>query len=140
MEDVSSLKEKQKWLKKAFGKEGGVKVSVDVPKWAYLQTLFSVGDRRVGSLLLLSHQLNGDWTRAYRSSELNSDFYVYRPKALNEILPWDFIDHGISKEYLIKEYGRALKEEESAICQVGACHRCGVCSPQSFMNDDSKAP
>jgi hypothetical protein len=93
-----------------------------------------VGDRRVSSLLLLSHQLNGDWTRAYRSSELNSDFFVYRAKALDEILPWDFMDHGIFKEYLIKEYRLALKEQESEVCQVGACDRCGVCSPQASMN------
>ncbi len=127
MEDVSTLKEKQKWLKKTLGKEGGIKVSFDVPKWAYLQTLLSVGDRRVGSLLLLSHQLNENWTRAYRSSELNSDFFVYRHKALDEILPWDFIDHSIFKEYLIKEYRLALKEQESEVCQVGTCDRCGVC-------------
>jgi len=140
MEDVSTLKERQKWLKKALGKEGGVKVSFDVPKWAYLQTLLSVGDRRVGSFLLLSHQLNGDWTRAYRLSELNSDFFVYRPKALDEILPWDFVDHGIFKEYLIKEYRLALKEQESEVCQVGACDRCGVCSPRPSMNGGPLTP
>jgi radical SAM family uncharacterized protein len=140
MEDVSTLKERQKWLKKALGKEGGIKVSFDVPKWAYLQTLLSVGDRRVGSLLLLSHQLNGDWTRAYRSSELNSDFFVYRAKALDEILPWDFMDHGIFKEYLIKEYRLALKEQESEVCQVGACDRCGVCSPQASMKGGPLTP
>ena len=128
MESVSTLKEKQKWLKKALGKEGGIKVSFDVPKWAYLQSLLSMADRRVGSILLLSHRLNGDLTRAFRSSELNPDFFVYRPKAFDEILPWDFIDHGIFKEYLIKEYKLALKEKESEVCQVDECDRCGVCS------------
>ncbi len=127
MEQVSTLKEKQKWLKKALGKEGGVKVSFDVPKWAYVQTLLSIGDRRVGSILLLSHKLNGDWKKAFRSSELNPDFFVCRPKELSETLPWDFIDHGIHKEYLIKEYKLAIKEQESDVCQVGACDRCGVC-------------
>jgi radical SAM superfamily enzyme YgiQ (UPF0313 family) len=128
MEEVAALKTKQKSLRKALAKEGGVAVSFDVPKWAYLQTLFSMGDRRVGSILLLSHQLDGDWTRAFRSSELNPDFFVYRPKAFDEILPWDFMDHGILKEYLIKEYKLALNEQESDICRVGACDRCGVCS------------
>ncbi len=127
MEQVSTLKEKQKWLRKALGKEGGVKVSFDVPKWAYVQTLLSIGDRRVGSILLLSHKLNGDWKKAFRSSELNPDFFVCRPKELSETLPWDFIDHGIHKEYLIKEYKLAIKEQESDVCQVGACDRCGVC-------------
>jgi radical SAM superfamily enzyme YgiQ (UPF0313 family) len=127
MEDLSALKEKQRWLRKALAKEGGVKVSFDVPKWAYVQSLLSMGDRRVGSMLLLSHRYNGDWTRTFRHSELNPDFFVYRPKGLNEILPWDFIEHGIHKKYLIKEYKLALKEKESDICQVGDCDRCGVC-------------
>jgi hypothetical protein len=41
---------------------------------------------------------------------LNPDFYVYRPRTFEEILPWDFIDHGVKKEYLWKEYQEALKE------------------------------
>ena len=130
MESVDILKEKQKWLKKAFSKEGGVKISFDVPKWAYIQTLLSVGDRRAGSILMLAHEFNGNWTKAFRHSEVNPDFFVHRPKGLDEILPWDFIDHGIRKEYLIKEYRLALKEEESAICHVGECDRCGVCEPK----------
>ena len=128
MESVSTLKEKQKWLRRAMGKEGGIKVNFDVPKWAYIQTLFSAGDRRVGSLLLASHELDGDWTRTFRSSEVNPDFFVHRPKDLDETLPWDFIDHGLHKEFLIKEHKLALKEKESDVCQVGACDRCGVCS------------
>ena len=127
MEDVSSLKKKQKWLKNAFAKEGGVDISFDVPKWAYLQSLLSLGDRRVGAMLLAAHQNNRDWTKTFRFSDLNPDFFVYRPKTQDEILPWDFIDHGIHKEYLVKEYKLALKEKESDICNVGGCDRCGVC-------------
>jgi radical SAM family uncharacterized protein len=127
MEDVETLKEKQKWLKQSLSKEGGVRVTFDVPKWAYIQALLSMGDRRVGPILLLAHEFNGDWSKAFRHSEVNSGFFVYRPKGLDEILPWDFIDHGIRKEYLIKEYMLSLKEEESDICHVGTCDRCGVC-------------
>ena len=127
MEQISSLKEKQKWLKKTLAKEGGVKVNFDVPKWAYVQTLLSVGDRRVASILLMSHKLDGGWTKALRHSDVNPDFFVYRPKGLNEVLPWDFVDHSIIKKYLINEYKLALKAEESDICHVGECHRCGVC-------------
>jgi radical SAM superfamily enzyme YgiQ (UPF0313 family) len=128
LEAVESLKEKQKWLKKAFSKEGGVRISFDIPKWAYVQAFLSLGDRRVGSVLMLEHEFKGDWAKAFRHSEINPDFFVRRPKGFEEIFPWDFIDHGIRKEYLIKEYKLALKEEESDICHVGECDRCGVCS------------
>jgi radical SAM family uncharacterized protein len=128
MADVAGLKEKQKWLKKTIEKEGGVDVTFDVPKWAYLQALLSMGDRRAASILMLAHKHNGDWPAAFRHSELNPDFFVLRPKGIDEILPWDFIDHGIRKEYLVKEYMLALKEKESDICAVGECDKCGVCS------------
>jgi radical SAM superfamily enzyme YgiQ (UPF0313 family) len=127
MDTVQSLKEKQKWLKKALGREGGIKVSFDVPKWAYVQALLSLGDRRVASLLLLSHDHGEDWQKAFTHSDVNPDFFVYRPRGLDEYLPWDFIDHGIFKEHLIKEYKLSLKGEESDICRVGDCVRCGVC-------------
>ncbi len=128
MDTVKSLKEKQKGLKKALGREGGIKVSFDLPKWAYVQALLSLGDRRVASLLLLSHAHEDDWSNAFRHSEVNPDFFVHRPKDLKENLPWDFIDHGIYKEHLLKEYKLALKGEESDICHVGDCIRCGVCA------------
>lgn len=114
-------------MKNALSKEGGVRISFDVPKWAYIQALLSMGDRRVGPIIMQAHRFEDDWSKAFRHSEINPDFFVHRPKELDEILPWDFIDHGIRKEYLVKEYMLSLKEEESEICHVGACDRCGVC-------------
>jgi len=102
-------------------------VNFDVPKWAYVQSLLSTGDRRVSSILLLVHQYGQDWKKAFRHSDLNPDFFVHRPKRLDEILPWDFVDHGIDKDYLIREYKLALKARQSDICHVGECERCGVC-------------
>ncbi|OGP98201.1 MAG: hypothetical protein A2Z51_12165 [Deltaproteobacteria bacterium RBG_19FT_COMBO_52_11] len=127
MEEIEDLKEKQRWMKNALSKEGGVRISFDVPKWAYIQALLSMGDRRVGPIIMQAHRFEDDWSKAFRHSEINPDFFVHRPKELDEILPWDFIDHGIRKEYLVKEYMLSLKEEESKICHVGACDRCGVC-------------
>jgi len=127
LEEVSRLKDKQKWLGNALRRVGGVRTTFDVPKWAYVQSLLSLGDRRVGHILLRAHKLNGDWKKAFSYSDINPDFFVYRPKDLGEILPWDFIDKGIDKEYLIGEYRLALEGKESDTCHVGACKRCGVC-------------
>lgn len=128
MEEAGSLKKKQKWLKKALAKAGGIHVSLDVPRWAYVQTLLSMGDRRVGAILLLAHQSGGDWTRALKFANINPDFYVYRPRGIEELLPWDFIHNGVSKRHLVREHDLALKAEESEICHVGECRRCGVCA------------
>jgi len=128
MASVSSLKQKQRRLKKALSREGGVKVSFDLPKWAYVQTLLAMGDRRTGDMLLKAHQLGGNWWKAFPHMEINPDFFVHRPRGIDERLPWDVIDHGIDKAYLAKEYKLALKERESEICLVGECTRCGVCA------------
>ncbi len=127
MDEVDSLKSKQKWLKKALVKEGGVKINFDIPKWAYIQTLLSMGDRRVGAIILRTHQIGGDWKRALTRSDLNPDFFVYRGKDIGEILPWDILDHGISKAYLAQEYRRALEAKPSPLCEPSKCTRCGVC-------------
>ncbi|HLB05181.1 MAG TPA: radical SAM protein, partial [Thermodesulfobacteriota bacterium] len=59
--------------------------------------------------------------------QVDTDFYVYRMRGKDEILPWDFIDHGIEKAYLWKEYERALKGQFTPPCNPPKCHRCGVC-------------
>jgi radical SAM superfamily enzyme YgiQ (UPF0313 family) len=127
MDTVDSLKEKQKIIKGGLSGEGGIEIGFDVPKWAYVQTLLSRGDRRVGQMLLTTYTNKGDWKATFRSSDLNPDFFVYRSKDLNEQLPWDFIDHGIKKSFLKEEYHLALKSIESPPCNVGNCTRCGVC-------------
>ena len=127
MDSIDSLKEKQKIIKRGLSGEGGIEVGFDVPKWAHVQTLLSRGDRRVGKMLLTTYTNKGDWKATFRSSDLNPDFFVYRPKDLNERLPWDFIDHGIKKSYLKEEYHLALESIESPPCNVGNCTRCGVC-------------
>ena len=128
LEQLSTLKKKQKWLKKSLQKQGGIKVNFDVPKWAYVQALLAMGDRRVAAILLKAHELGGNWTKAFQLSDINPDFFVYRLKKLDETLPWDMIDHGIRKKHLAEEYKLALAAQESDICRVGQCFRCGVCS------------
>ncbi len=133
MNDLEELKKKQKWLLKEIRKEGGIRISFDVPKWAYIQALLSLGNRRVGSILLLAHRYNGNWKMAFRHSDINPDFFVYRRKDSQEILPWDFIDTGVKKNYLLSELKRAFNEEESEICTNHPnCKKCGVCNSLSF--------
>ena len=109
MEEVGALKKKQQQLKKKLVKAGGIMVNSDVPKWAYIQALLSLGDRRVAAVLLSAHKLKGNWKKAMQLSQINPDFFVYREKELDELLPWDFIDHGITKKHLQTEYRLALE-------------------------------
>jgi radical SAM superfamily enzyme YgiQ (UPF0313 family) len=110
MEEVGELKKKLRAIRREVQGMRGVEMIYDLPKWAYIQAMLSRGDRRVGKILMEAHHHQGDWGRALRETIVNSDFYVYRKRDLDEIFPWDFIDHGISKERLKEEYLTAMKE------------------------------
>jgi radical SAM superfamily enzyme YgiQ (UPF0313 family) len=108
--DVQDVGKKIKKIVHAFRQDKQVNVIADVPKWNYVQALLSLGDRRVGDILLAVHRLNGNWQRALKDVNINPDFYVYRQKDLDEFLPWDVIEVGVSKRHLINEYRKALNE------------------------------
>ncbi|MFQ5842572.1 MAG: TIGR03960 family B12-binding radical SAM protein [Thermodesulfobacteriota bacterium] len=111
-EEINSLKRKLKLIKNELRREGNVQVIHDLPKWGYIQTLLSRGDRRVGKILLAAHYNGGNWRKTFKEINLNPDFYVHRKRDLDEILPWDFIDHGVGKDYLWGEYLEALRQGE----------------------------
>ena len=110
LEEVGELKKKLKMIQREVQGERGMEMIYDLPKWAYIQALFSRGDRRVGKILMAAHRHQGNWSQALRETSINSDFYVYRERDLDEIFPWDFIDHGISKDRLKEEYLTAMEE------------------------------
>jgi radical SAM family uncharacterized protein len=109
MENPSEVKERLKIIKKSLLPLKGIKVFHDVPKYAYMQGFFSQGDRRVSKALeeIMKFQ---DWRKAAEASGIKEDFYIFREKDSNEILPWDFIDVGIKKETLWAEYQEALSQ------------------------------
>ncbi|MDI7258690.1 MAG: TIGR03960 family B12-binding radical SAM protein [Thermodesulfobacteriota bacterium] len=109
-EEVSELKRKLKMLRGGLKGERNIEMIHDLPKWAYIQALLSRGDRKVGKILMLVHRHQGNWDQALRGTSINPDFYVYRKRDLDEIFPWDFIDHGIAKEKLKEEYLKAMEE------------------------------
>jgi len=115
LEEVGGLKRKLRAIQRGIRGEKGMEMIHDLPKWAYIQALLSRGDRRVGKILMAAHRYRGNWGQALRETSINSDFYVYRMRDLDEIFPWDFIDHGIPKEKLREEYLKAMKEAEVPI-------------------------
>jgi radical SAM superfamily enzyme YgiQ (UPF0313 family) len=110
LSDVSITGRKIKKIESAFRRDRQIKVIHDVPKWNYVQAIFSLGDRRVAEILLAVNRLDGNWAQALKEVNINADFYVYREKPFDEVLPWDLIDLGISKKALISEYRKAIKE------------------------------
>jgi len=127
MEDVQSLNKKQRFLEKAVKKIGNMNIIHDLPKWEFIQALLSRGDRRIGGLLKAAHAKGGDWKAAARELGIDMDQFVTRRRDFDDILPWDFVDIGVRKEYLKNEYGRGLEGKFTPPCRVGSCTACGVC-------------
>lgn len=104
---------------------------------SYLEAIFARGDRRVCDVLIKafekgakfdgwSEYFNFDiWMEALKECGVDGDFYSYRERSYDEILPWDFIDVGVSKEFLIRENERAKRADITPDCRLG-CERCGV--------------
>jgi radical SAM superfamily enzyme YgiQ (UPF0313 family) len=108
-EEVKILKKKLQTIKKGAARIPRARVLHELPKWGYVQTLLSMGDRRVAEILLKVHEAHGDWASALKNSYINPAFWVYREKPEDEVFPWAFIDHGINKGDLWKEYRDALE-------------------------------
>ena len=107
MENPSEVKERLRMIKNSLLPIRGIKVFHDVPKYAYMQGLFSQGDRRVSVAIEKIPGYN-NWKKAAEAAGIKEDFYISRRKEFPEILPWDFIDFGIEKEKLWAEYQEAL--------------------------------
>jgi len=105
--DVNATGKKIKKIVSAFSRDKQINVIHDVPKWNYIQALLSLGDRRVGEILLAVHHLDGNWVKAFKNATTNPDFYVYRRKSFDEVLPWDIVDLGTSRKALVSECKKA---------------------------------
>ncbi|MBW1711962.1 MAG: radical SAM protein [Deltaproteobacteria bacterium] len=126
MAQVKELKRRARLLKSSLKGRKRIRITFDRPKWAAIEGLLARGDRRVGQLLEAAFETSGDWDRAFKSSNLNPDYYTARERDPDEPLPWEIVDSGIERGFLWDEFQRSLKGQESPACFEG-CHRCGVC-------------
>ena len=131
MEEVGRLKAKLRIIKGELGRVANVRVHADVPRWAYVQAVLSRGDRRTADILTRVHALQGNWPQALKTVPLNADFFVHRERDTEELLPWDFIDHGVTNAFLKQEYRRALEGRPGIACGGGSCRLCGACTDEA---------
>jgi radical SAM superfamily enzyme YgiQ (UPF0313 family) len=136
MAGLGLLRERARLLRRAASRIPGCEVDVESPRDAYWQTLLSRGDRSIAPLLVAAHESGGrfwpvvqDAARRARGGGggVSPDDFVHRRYAPDERLPWDFIDHGVDKRYLLAEWRKAMLERETAPCDVATCHACGAC-------------
>jgi len=125
MPEVSS---RLKYIQAALKKRKGIEVLIEQPKEAYIQSVLARGDRRLGQVVLTAASNGGSkgWKQALKAHGIDEEFYLYRLRSEDEILPWDNLNMGIDRSYLLNEYHQAREEKYTPPCSAG-CKRCGVC-------------
>ncbi len=124
---LEDIERKYRIIKNEVNGISGIEIALSSPRLFYIQALLSRGSRRVSRFLELTLKERGSYARALRKWELNPDFYTYRERRADETFPWDFIDHGISKRFLRKEYEKSFEGRRTPECITPICKLCGVC-------------
>ena len=104
---------------------------------SYLEVVFARGDRRLSASLIRAWELGckfdgwteffdyGKWLQAFEETGIDPDFYSKRARNEEEYLPWEIIDCGVSKQYMLKEMKKAMQGVQTQDCRKG-CTGCGV--------------
>ncbi len=121
-----------------------------------LEGVFARGDRRIAEAIYKAYQAGclydswteyfdyDKWMKAFSECGVNMEFYNCRERSEEELFPWDFIDVGVTKDFLLREYKRAKGEKVTPNCRQ-ACANCGakefgggVCFEEGLMMETAK--
>lgn len=105
-----------------------------------LEGIFARGDRKLGKAILKAYEEgcifdawgeyfdNEKWMSIFEQCGIDPDFYTIRERQIDEIFPWDFIDAGVKKEFLVREWETARKEVVTPNCR----ERCAGCGARRY--------
>jgi radical SAM superfamily enzyme YgiQ (UPF0313 family) len=126
MHDQACLRGKRKLLEREL-RPLGVEVDFFSPREAYWQTVLSRGDRRCADLLEAAHRgCGGDLRKALAAWPCDPDFFVTRQAPFSDRLPWDFLDHGLERSFLEREWKRGVSAKITPKCALSTCRACGL--------------
>jgi radical SAM family uncharacterized protein/radical SAM-linked protein len=132
------------------GRHGAIQFKPHDARAASIEGALALGDRRVGTAVLHAfrhgakldgwseHFDEGRWIEAFGEMErlhgVGLDFFAYRRRRLDEVLPWDRIDCGVTKPYLQKQLAAARAGAEVVDCVLAPCTVCGACDYDLVKN------
>lgn len=140
METKENYLEKQRFLKRNINEQlnrKSIRFSWHDAETSTIEGVFARGDRRLGKAIYDAYKSGciydswseyfdyDKWLQAFENNDIEIAFYANRTRELDEILPWDFIDVGVTKEFLWRDYNRSLKEKVTPNCADG-CANCGA--------------
>lgn len=129
--------EKHNYLSAMLGPIRQVTFNYHDTETSMLEAVFARGDRRTGKLLLEAYRLGArfdawteyfnmdTWRKAFENTGIDPAFYATRKRNLDEVLPWDIIDAGISRSFLEREHDKAYEAALTCDCRI-KCNGCGM--------------
>jgi radical SAM superfamily enzyme YgiQ (UPF0313 family) len=134
--DESEIREQQAYLRENL-RGPGIKLNWNNYQETLLEAVLSRGDRRLGVAIHRAWQLGARfdgwsdqfkveaWRQAFRETGIEVGFHSRRRRALDEILPWDHIDAGVTKKYLARDFEASQRGETRLDCRE-QCYACGI--------------
>ena len=143
---IDELRRRQKYLRGLI-KHKRIDFNYHDPEVSYLEAIFAKGDRRLGEVLYRAWELGCKmdgwseffdfeaWMEAFEDCGIDPEFYAYRQISYDELLPWDHLDCGVRKSYLIREHKKAMEGKTTPDCRFGVCSGCGICPDRKVKLD-----
>ena len=104
MEDPAVTDRKGKRLRQLLAGLDNVYFNIKSERHSYYQALLSLGDRRVAGAIEAAERNGGQWRAAVAESGVDADFYIFRDRSKDKVLPWDIIDGGMKASFFQSEY------------------------------------
>src|SRR5713101_4590225 len=111
MEDPAVTDRKIKRLRSLMAGVDNVYFNIKSERHSYYQALLSLGDRRVAPVIEAAERNRQNWRAAVAEAGVDADFFIFRDRSRDAVLPWDVIDGGMKASFFQAEYAKALREE-----------------------------
>jgi hypothetical protein len=113
MEDDGSINRKIRRMKSLTADIDNVYFNIKSERHSFYQALMSLGDRRVAPAIEAAERNGGDWRAAVAESGVDADFFVFRDRSADAVLPWDIIDGGMKASFFRSEFEKSTRAEQT---------------------------
>jgi hypothetical protein len=111
MESDANVDRKIKRLRSLTAGIDNVYFNIKSERHSYYQALLSLGDRRVAPVIAAAERNGQNWRAAVAETGIDADFYIFRDRSNDKVLPWDIIDGGMKRAFFESEFDKSLREE-----------------------------
>lgn len=111
MEKIEDTDRKVKHLRRLMAGIDNVYFTIKSERHSYYQALLSLGDRRVAPAIEAAERNGGNWRAAVEEANVDADFFIFRDRSRDAILPWNIIDGGMKESFFRNEFDKGLREE-----------------------------